>query len=333
MARYSLMVAAILGFLITAAVENIMLPMLRQWQMRRITAQPILRRNQPKPPTMGGFAVVFGTIAAVTAAWMGLAVMEPKLMDGYQRQILVTAVLTGFAFGLLGIWDDVRGYLRKDHRPMPWLLRFAVELLLAFAFLGVLHLIGALPGGTLIPFVGYVDFGGWDIPLTALAIVALVETAQLSAGEMGVCSINGFFACLVCSAVAALQNHLQMSLYATALSGALLAFLLWGFPPAKLLLGRSGSAFIAASLAVISISMGWGGLLLLLGGVYWLEGIAYVLQGISYRLRKRPLFKMLPIQAAMTEAGWSEIRIVGTLGLAAFMFAVLALLQVLSATA
>lgn len=332
MARYALMVAALLGFLATAAVENIMLPMLRQWQMRRMTAQPILRRNQPETPTMGGFAVVFGTIAAVTVTWLCLSVMESRLMDGYQRQILVTSVLTGFAFALVGIWDDMRGYLRKDHRPLPWLWRFALEAFLALGFLGVLHLIGALPTGTVVPFVGYVDFGGWYIPLTGLALVALVETAHMSAGEVGVCSMNGFFACLVCSAVAALQNHLQMSLYATALGGALLAYLLWGFPPAKLLLGRSGSTFIAASIGVISISMGWGGLLLLLGGVYWLEGIAYVLQGLSYRLRKRPLFKILPIQAAMDAAGWEQVRIIGTMGLAAFTFAVLALLQVLSAT-
>lgn len=333
MARYVLMVAAALGFLATAAVENLMLPILRQWEMRRMTAQPILRRKAPNAPSMGGFAVVFGTVAAVTVAWIGLAVLEPKLMDGYQRQILVSCVITGFAFAMLGIWDDLRGYLRKDHRPLSWKLRLVIETMLALGFLGVMHLIGALPGGTVIPFVGYVEFGSFGILLAAFTLVAIVESAHFSAAGMGVCSINGFFACLVCSAVAALQNHLQMALYATALSGALLAFLLWGFPPAKLLLGRSGSSFIAASLAVISIAMGWGGLLILLGGVYWLEAGAYVLQGLSYRLRKRPLLKDLPLQAALTAAGWSPTRIVGLMGLASFTFAVLALLQVLSATA
>ena len=333
MAQYALMIAALMGFLLTAAVENLLLPILHQWQLHRVSVQPILRRHEPKAPTMGGFGVIFGTVATVTLSWLGLSILQPRLMDGYQRTLLVTAVAAGFGFGLLGIWDDMRTYLRKDHRPLPWLLRVGLEFLLSAGFLGALQLVGALPGGTLIPFVGYVDFGSAFGLLAALTMVAMIESAHLSAQGMGVCSMNGFFACLVCSAVAALQNHLQMALYATALSGALLAYLLWGFPPAKLLPGRSGSTFVAASVCVISIAMGWGGLLVLLGGVYWLEGAAYLLQGLSYRLRKRPLLKNLPIQAAMEAAGWSELRIIGTMGLCGLMFAMLAAVQVLSATA
>lgn len=330
MARYSLMVAAIFGFLITAAVENIMLPLLRRWQMYRISVQPILRRNKPEPPSMGGFAVILGTLAAILMSWIGLTVLEPQLLDAFQRRTLMIGMLTGFSFGLLGLWDDLRGYLRRDQHPLPTVLRVAAELFLSLAFLTMMYKGQALPFGTVLPFVGYVDFGTWFIPAAAVTMTAFVESAHLSAGGMGVCSLNGFMACLACSLIAALQNHLQMALYATALAGALLAFLLWGFPPAKLLLGRGGSAFLSASVAAIAISMGWGGLLLLLGGIYWLEGIAHVLQHISYRLRKRPLLPTLPLQAAMTRAGWSENRIVGTMGLASLTFTLLALLQILS---
>ena len=330
MARYSLMVAALFGFLVTAAVENLMLPLLRRWQTYRISVQPILRRNKPEPPSMGGFAVILGTLAAVLMAWVGLTVLEPKLMDGFQRKILMIGMFTGFAFGMLGLWDDLRGYLRRDGHSVPTVLRITAELCLSLGFLAVMYQAQALPFGTILPFVGYVDLGIWFIPMAALTLTAFVECAHLSAGGMGVCSLNGFLACLACSLVAALQNHLQMALYATALAGALLAFLLWGFPPAKLLLGRSGSAFLSASVAVIAISMGWGGLLFLLGGIYWLEGIAHVLQGISYQVRKRPLVPLLPLQAAMTRAGWSENKIVGTMGLGSLMFTLLALVQIMS---
>ncbi len=332
MARYSLMVTAILGFLITAAVENMMLPMLRQWQMRHIVAQPILRRNKPQIPSMGGLAVILGTIAAVTTALFGLFLLEPRLIDGHQRLILVSTIMAGFAFGCVGIWNDMRVYFREDHRPLPWRGRIAIELGIAVAFLGALQLMHSLTGGTVLPFMGYVDFSIWCVPLAAVSIVAMIESAHVCAAGLGLCSLNGFFACLACSVIAALHNHLEIALFATALSGALLAFLIWGFPPAKLLLGRSGSAFIAGSVAVIAIAMGWGGLLLLLGILYWLEGAAYVLQGLSYKLRKRPLWKDLPLQAAMEKAGWSEARIVCTMGLAAMTGMLLALLQVWTAT-
>lgn len=328
MARYSLMLTAILGFLITAAVENVMLPMLRKWQMRQIVAQPILRRNKPQIPSMGGLAVIMGTIAAVTMSLFGLFLLEPRLIDGHQRLVLIATVMAGFAFGAVGIWNDMRVYFRQDHRPLPWRGRIAAEFGVAVAFLGALQLMGALTGGTVLPFMGYVDFSIWCVPLAAVSMVAMIESAHLTDAGLGACSLNGFFACLACSVIAALHNHLEIALLATALGGALLAFLIWGFPPAKLLLGRSGSTFIAGSIAAIAIAMGWGGLLLLLGVLYWLEGAAYILQGLSYRLRKRPLFKDLPLQAAMEQSGWSQSRVICTMGLAALTGMLLALLQV-----
>ena len=331
MARYSLMVAALLGFLITAAAENILLPLLRRLQLHKVANQPVLRRSQPAPPVMGGFAVVLGTMGAVAAAWTGIAVLEPRLVDSYQRKLLMIAMISCTLFALLGIWDDLRTYLRRDHHPLPWLWRILGEGMIAAAFLGSMDMMEALPYGTNVPFFGYLEFGPWVFPLGIVTMIALMEGAALTAQGDGGCSMQGFFACLVCSLVAALQNHMQTALLATALSGALLAFLLWGFPPAKLLLGRTGSSFVAAVIAAVVISTGWGGLLLFLGGLYWVEGGAYLAQGLSYRIRKRPLFKKVPLRLAMEEAGWSERRIVGTVGLTSLMFSMLALLQVLTA--
>ena len=57
-----------------------------------------------------------------------------------------------------------------------------------------------------------------------------------------------------------------------ALAGALMAFLLWNFYPAKLRPGAVGCQFLAGALGCVPLSVGWPGLTLPLALPYWLEG-------------------------------------------------------------
>lgn len=328
MARYALMVASIVGFLLTAALTNLLAPVLHRLSLRRLAKQPILRRSRPTPPAMGGLGVMVGVMVTVAVVWLGLAVIEPRLMDGHQRSVLVLSAGFGCAFALIGFADD---YLTLMHsRVMPGWLRLLLEVGVSMGFFGCLHSAGALATGTVLPFIGYVELGVFAVPLGCLMAVALLESAAVAEESQGVCSLVGFFGTLVLSAVAALQNHIQLSLYACALGGGLLAFLLWEFPPAKLTLGRTGALLIAGSLLVLACGVGWGGLLPLLGAVLLLEGATALAQRVWLALRKKKLFAAAPLHAAMSAAGWSSLRVVGTMGLAALAFAVLAMLQVIN---
>ena len=56
MIRFALIVASTLGFVLTAALGNLMTPLLRAFRVRQ---------EENEPPTMGGLCLMVGTLAAV----------------------------------------------------------------------------------------------------------------------------------------------------------------------------------------------------------------------------------------------------------------------------
>ena len=88
-----------------------------------------------------------------------------------------------------------------------------------------------------------------------------------------------------------------------ALAGALMAFLLWNFYPARLLPGAVGCLFLAGAVGGIPLSIGRGDLALVLGLPFWAEGLAALLQGVWRRFRGRPLFKAGSLDAWLRKKG------------------------------
>lgn len=60
MIRFALIVASTLGFVLTAALGNLMTPLLRAFRVRQ---------EENEPPTMGGLCLMVGTLAAVGVGW------------------------------------------------------------------------------------------------------------------------------------------------------------------------------------------------------------------------------------------------------------------------
>ena len=90
-----------------------------------------------------------------------------------------------------------------------------------------------------------------------------------------------------------------------ALAGALMALLLWNFPPAKLLPGSVGSLFLAGALGCVPLSIGS------LGPPYRLEGGMVVLQILVYQASKgrKQLFGTAPLHRWLEKRGRTPISI------------------------
>ena len=74
MIRFALIVASTLGFFLTAALGNLMTPLLRAFHDRQ---QP---QKEAEPPTMGGLCLMTGTMAAVGVGWTAACVAQPELL-------------------------------------------------------------------------------------------------------------------------------------------------------------------------------------------------------------------------------------------------------------
>ena len=129
MIRFALIVASTLGFLLTAAMGNLMVPLLRSLQNRNRPAQtqqapgpdrpenadPELERPA-QPPTMGGLCLMVGVLAAVGVGWTAACVAEPQLLgaEGLLSTRLLIALFGALLFGGVGLADDIARIRRRS---------------------------------------------------------------------------------------------------------------------------------------------------------------------------------------------------------------------------
>lgn len=109
MIRFALVVASVLGFVLTAALGNMMVPLLRELQRAARGTQPDSDAPDSPVPTMGGLCLMVGTLAAVGVGWLAACAAQPSLL-GSDRQMtsrLLIALLGSLAFGAVGLADDL----------------------------------------------------------------------------------------------------------------------------------------------------------------------------------------------------------------------------------
>lgn len=321
MIRFALIVASTLGFVLTAAMGNLMVPLLRAFQSRQQPTRPPeperpdaapgqdpdeAPERPAQPPTMGGLCLMVGVLAAVGVGWTAACVAEPQLLgtEGLLSTRLLIALFGALLFGGVGLADD----LARIRRRAPLGLRRGTRLLLeAGAGAVVLLLLGAsrcLATGLALPGLGYVELGVLAPLVWEAGLVALAESVRIADGIDGLCCGTAFAAQLGLMLCMTILGWFPLAVFPAALAGALMAFLLWNFPPARLRLGSVGSLFLAGMLGCVPLCIGWPDLTLPLALPFWLEGGMVALQILVCKVSRgrRQLFRSAPLHR------WLELR-------------------------
>ena len=163
MIRFALIVASTLGFVLTAALGNLMTPLLRAFRVRQ---------EENEPPTMGGLCLMVGTLAAVGVGWTAACVAQPELLgtESLLTTRLLIALFGALCFGAVGLADDL---VRLRHRSPLGLrrpVRLALEAASGTLVLALLGLNHCLPDGLALPGVGYCTLG----PLAPVVWLAIL---------------------------------------------------------------------------------------------------------------------------------------------------------------
>jgi len=199
-------------------------------------AYPGGRHVHTKPiPRLGGLAIY-------AAFWSSALIMQV-----WDEQI--SGLFLGSTMILLvGIWDDIRGM--RAFVKLFWQIA-AASVLLAFSFsMSVISL----------PFINDVNFdklglGAVGLILMIFWVVGLMNTVNVSDGldglAAGICFIVALL--LFWSANQIVQPTVAPAHLTLALAGALLGFLFFNFPPARVFMGDSGSMFLGYIIGGISI--------------------------------------------------------------------------------
>ena len=342
MIRFALIAASTLGFLLTAALGNLMVPLLRAFQSReqeRRAGQEPRRKAEPEPetepelppqpPTMGGLCLMTGVLAAVGVGWTAACVAQPELLgsEGLLSERLLLALFGALLFGGVGLADDLARLRRRSVlglRPGP---RLGLEAAAGAVVLALLAAKGCLAAGLTLPGVGYVRLGAAAPLLWEVLLVALAECVRAADGVDGIVCATAFAAMLGLMCAMTVLGWFPLGVLPAALAGALMAFLLWNFPPARLRLGSVGSLFLAGALGCVPLCIGWPDLCIPLGLPYWLEGGMVALQVLVYRASRgrKQLFRSAPLHRWLELRGRSPEQIIGLFGVFSMLGVVLTL--------
>ena len=145
------------------------------------------------------------------------------------------------------------------------------------------------------------DLGIFYLPLAVVGIVYLVNVVNITDGIDGLCSSVTFVAALGFLAIATLWHSNGMAMYAAALAGGCLGFLIWNFHPAKVFMGDTGSLFLGGMIVALAFGLRIPIFLIFMGIIYIVEGLSVLIQMGWFKITKRRygqgrrLFKMSPI--------------------------------------
>ena len=304
MIRFALIVASVLGFALTAALGNLMVPMLRE--LERGPAEP---EKQQNVPTMGGLCLMVGMLAAVGVGWVAACIAQPQLLGGQDRMMsrLLIGLFGSLAFGGIGLADDLARLRSRSPLGLRRAPRLALEAAAAAAVLGLLALNGCLPTG-LLPGGSYVQCPAAPV-LAGLLLVALAECGRIADGADGTVCGAAFVSMLGLMLLETQLSWFPLAVLPAALAGALMAFLLWNFPPAKLRPGKCGCLFLAGAVGCIPLSIGYGELSVPLALPFWTEGGMVLLQILSYRIAGKALFRTAPLHRWLEQRGTGAVNL------------------------
>src|SRR6266511_4052633 len=184
-------------------------------------------------PRLGGIALA----AAFVGIEVLLAVFFPEQGDARQLKIVVGSSLAMFGIGL---WDDIGSLGAKR--------KFLGQVLIAAA----VYSLGIGIQSFKIPFTEHIiNLGAWGGLITVVWLVSMTNLINLIDGVDGLA--GGI--CLMLMALLAWVGHqsLHLGLVASGMAGALLGFLWFNFPPARIYMGDSGAYFLGFQIGLFTI--------------------------------------------------------------------------------
>ena len=316
--EFIMLLAAALAFGITAGLGEKVIPWLHKLKYGQTIKEigPRWHEKKQGTPTMGGLMFIGGILISLAVCLPLYAYLRHKgLIASYYETSgywvrLVAGVLMSVLFGAVGFLDDYIKVVRKQNDGLTPRQKILFMLLISGAYLASLAMIGDATV-TSVPFAGDVNVGFWFYPVSLIMIVGFVNAVNLTDGIDGLCSSVTFFAAIVFIVIAGMHNMFGMSIFAAAVAGGCLGFLVWNFFPAKVFMGDTGSLFLGGLFCAMAYGVNMPVLIPLVGIIYLCEAGSVMLQVSYFKLTHgKRIFKMSPIHHHFEMSGWSEVKIV-----------------------
>ena len=290
------------AFLVCALLLRIFIPVLRKVKLGQkiLEIGPSWHKSKEGTPIMGG---LFFSIA-ITAATVVFSLLSGALP-------LRTLLVLGFALlcGLIGFVDDYVKLFKKTNRGLSPAQQLILQFLVVAAFFVSLSLAGYASTELQIPFTDIrVDLGVFYYLLMSIVLVYFINGANLTDGIDGLAGSVALVIMVFFTIVSDMLDPATIYI-CTAAVGALTAFLIFNFHPAKIFMGDTGSLYLGGLVCGLTVLYRMELLLFLIGFVYLIEGLSVMLQVAYFKKTGKRIFKMAPIHHHFEMCGWNENKI------------------------
>ena len=291
----------IISFLITLLLGPIVIPLLKRLKVGQSIREegPQSHLSKSGTPTMGGLIIMMSLIITVFSSGI-------VTKDTY---VLIFATL---GFGLIGFIDDYIKVVMRRNLGLKAYQKLAGQITLAVVLALYQSNTSELGTKVIIPFMesNYLDLGLLYIPFMVFVVVGTVNSVNLTDGLDGLASGVTLITMSFFSLIALKWGFGSISVYATAIAGACLGFLMHNSYPAKVFMGDTGSLALGGAVAAIAILLNLPLILPIVGGIYFVETLSVIIQVLSFKLTGKRVFLMSPLHHHYEHKGWKETKIV-----------------------
>lgn len=250
-------------------------------------------------PTMAG---LIGVIAVTAVTWI-------FNLDRGQTWLPLVGFLGG---ALVGAIDDVINVFGSGRGaaglrgPVKFFLISVVGLTLGWFFAAKLGWTSIL-----VPFVGSIEVGTFIMTLIfAFAVVSTSNAVNITDGLDGLSGGLAMMSYGAYGVIALFQGNILLFGFCLTVVGWLLSYIWFNVPPARFMMGDTGSFALGAGLGVVAMMTNSFLLLPVIGLPFVVEAGSSLLQLTSKKLFHRKIFISAPLHHHLEAIGWGEAKIV-----------------------
>ena len=328
-----ILVAAVVAFVISAVIGKFLVPALRRWKAGQSIKEdgPTWHMSKQGTPTMGGLMFILATIIVV------LVGNGPAILSGDWTSVIV--LVFALVFGAIGFLDDYAKIKKKENTGLTAGQKFLLQLAAAILFIVLLRKCGILSPNLYVPFFGVELHLPWVVYLifAVLVITGTVNAVNITDGLDGLSSsvtlpVCAFFAAAFGWAWVKWQQSgtAGMAVFAAALFGGLVGFLLYNHYPAKVFMGDTGSLFLGGAVCGMAFALDLPLILILVGIIYIIETLSDIIQVTYFKATHgKRIFRMAPLHHHLEMGGWNEKKVVFVFASISLVFCILAFFGVM----
>lgn len=314
-------IAAAASFLISWLMGFVVIPWLHKLKYGQtiLDIGPKWHAKKQGTATMGGIMFITAVVITFAVGMVITGISGADFMGEDKREFTVSlsGVVMAVFFGAMGFLDDFIKVGKKRNEGLTPIQKIIFQVMIIAAYFATIYISGFARTVIAFPWGWQWDLGIFYYPIMGLGILYLVNAVNLTDGIDGLCSSVTVVYCAAFAAIAGILGMFGQSLLAFCTAGALLGFLVWNFPPAKVFMGDTGSMFLGGIVCALGVGCGAEFLMVLAGIIYVFEALSVIIQTTVFKITKKiyhtkegkRVFKMTPIHHHFEMSGWSEIKI------------------------